>query len=144
MREFFEVPWHQSWVMRSEVFVEGMPYPWHKVRGDVEGPERWTEAIRQQTQHLPAVSGPCRLEVEFVLPPDRFPPDHKYGTDLDNLLKRLLDALKATVLGAAPGTDGAVVELRASKAPARPGEKSGARIVLTDEPWRWAIEGKSP
>ena len=128
--------------MRADIFVEGTPYPRHKVRGDLEGPERWSAAIRRQTEHLAALSGPCRLEVEFVLPVDRFPKDHPYGTDLDNLLKRLLDALKGTVLGRAPGTDAAVVELRASKTPAGPGEKTGARIVLTDEPWRWAMEGR--
>src|SRR6266545_4638347 len=129
--------------MRAEIFVEGTPYPWHKVRGDIEGPERWSAAIRLQTEKLPAVSGPCRLEVEFVLPRDRFPRDHPYGTDLDNLLKRLLDALKGTVLSTLPGTDGAIVELRASKIPASPGETTGARIVLTDEPWKWAIGERS-
>ena len=129
--------------MRAEVFVRGTPYPWHKVRGDVEGPDRWSAAIREQTESLPAVSGPCRLEVEFVLPSDRFPRDHPFGTDLDNLLKRLLDALKDTVLSAAPGNDGAIVELRASKVPATQADVTGARIVLTDEPWKWAIGGQS-
>ena len=129
--------------MRAEVFVEGTPYPWHKVRGDIEGPDRWSAAIRQQTDRLPAVSGPCRLEVEFILPSDRFPRDHPYGTDLDNLLKRLLDALKSTILRTAPGLDGAVVELRASKVPATTDNKAGARILLTDEPWKWAIGGGS-
>jgi hypothetical protein len=132
-----------SQTMRAEIFVEGTPYPWHKVRGDVEGPERWSAAIRQQTEKLPAVSGPCRLEVEFVLPRDRFPRDHPYGTDLDNLLKRLLDALKVTVLRTAPGLDGAIVELRASKVPAGTDGIAGARIVLTDDPWKWAIGGRS-
>lgn len=119
--------------------MEGTPYPWHKVRGDIEGPGRWSEAIRQQTERLATVSGPCRLDVEFVLPSDRFPRDHPYGTDLDNLLKRLLDALKSTILKTAPGLDGAIVELRASKVPAGTDNMAGARMVLTDEPWKWAI-----
>jgi|SRR2546421_10854165 len=135
-------PGESSPPMRVEVFVEGTPYPWHKVSGDIEGPGRWSAAIRQQTDRLPALSGPCRLEVEFILPSDRFLGTNRYGTDLDNLLKRLLDALKSTVLRTAPGLDGAIVELRASKVPAGTDNKTGARILLTDATWEWAIGGE--
>ena len=129
--------------MRVDIFVEGTPYPRHKVRGDIEAPDRWSAAIRQQTEKLPAVSGPCRLEVDFILPGDRFPGDHPFGTDLDNLLGRLLNALNETVLANAPGKDGAIVELRACKVPAGSDGVPGARIVITDEPWKWAVGRKT-
>src|SRR6266571_2507015 len=115
--------------MRGEKFIRGTPYPWHKVTGDVEGPERWSAAIREQTADLPTFPGPCRLQVEFILPADRFSIDHPLGTDLDNLLKRLLDALKETTLRDAPGKDGAIVELSASKVAANAREATGARIL---------------
>ncbi len=92
-----------------------------------------------QTARSRKVRGPCRLDVEFVLPPDRFPLDHPFGTDLDNLLKRLLDSLKETVLSEAPGGDGAIVELRATKIKAKGRERTGARIIITDQPWNWAM-----
>jgi len=82
--------------------------------------------------------GPCELDVEFVLPADKFPRDFPYGMDLDNLLKRLLDALGKTVLQDAPGGDSAIVRLSARKHPASPTEEPGARIVLRDVgtlPW---------
>jgi Holliday junction resolvase RusA-like endonuclease len=72
------------------------------------------------------------LDVTFVLPKDRFPEDHPHGTDLDNLLKRLLDALGKTVLREAPGKDGAITELRAKKRMVREGEPCGARIRITE------------
>ena len=126
--------------MRIDKFVKGDPYPKHKVTGDIGAPERWFQAIVEQTAHLRKVQGPCRLEVEFVLPPDRFPADHPFGTDLDNLLKILMDSLKNTVLREAPGGDGAIIELRATKVKAKGNERTGARIVLTDRPWSRALE----
>ena len=101
--------------MRIDKFIKGEPYAQKKVRGDTEAPKRWSEAIQAQTARTRKVRGPCRLDVEFVLPADRFPLDHPFGTDLDNLLKRLLDSLKETVLSEAPRGDGAIVEFRASK-----------------------------
>ena len=83
--------------MRIDKFVKGDPYPKHKATGDIEAPDRWSQAIVEQTAHLRKVRGPCRLEVEFVLPQDRFPADRPFGTDLDNLLKILMDSLKKTV-----------------------------------------------
>lgn len=72
------------------------------------------------------------MEVEFVLPTDKFPKDFPFGMDLDNLLKRLLDALGKTVLKDLPGKDSAIVDLRASKRPARNGEATGARVIIRE------------
>jgi Holliday junction resolvase RusA-like endonuclease len=80
------------------------------------------------------MKGPCKLEVEFILPRDRFPNDHPFGSDLDNLLKRFQDALGKTVLREAPGQDGAITELVARKRKAAPGEATGARFNLTSGP----------
>jgi len=125
--------------MRIDKFIKGEPYAKRKVTGDTEAPERWSEATQAQTARSRKVRGPCRLDVEFVLPPDRFTLGHPFGTDLDNLLKRLLDSLKETVLSEAPGGDGAIVELRASKIKAEGRQRTGARIIITDQPWNWAM-----
>lgn len=114
-----------------DVFVRGMPYVKHKVRGRVEGAKEWSVAVKAQTDHLGSMAGPCRLDVEFVLPAGSFPTDHPCGPDLDNLLKRLLDGLNDTVLREAPGRDGAVVKLNARKRKAAAGEPTGARILLS-------------
>jgi len=54
-----------------------------------------------------------------------------------------LDALKGTILKTAPGLDGAIVELRASKVPVGTDNKTGAKILLADAPWKWAFGGES-
>lgn len=115
-----------------DCFIEGIPYAQNKVRGDLEAPERWTQAIMEKCRQMPAVKGPCLLEVEFVLPTNKFPKDLPFGMDLDNLLKRLLDALGETVFRGIPGKDSAIVDLRASKRPVRNGEASGARVVIRE------------
>jgi len=114
------------------LFLQGTPYPRNKSRGRVEAAAEWSASVVTQTAGLELVRGPCRLEVTFVLPRDRFPEDHPHGTDLDNLLKRLLDALGKTVLREAPGKDGAITELRAKKRMVREGEITGARIRITE------------
>lgn len=125
--------------MRIDMFIKGEPYPKHKSTGDKKAPKRWSDAIQTQTARTRKVRGPCRLDVEFVLPAGRFPRHQRFGTDLDNLLKRLLDSLKETVLSEAPGGDGAIVELRASKIKAEGKQPTGARIIITDQPWNWAM-----
>jgi Holliday junction resolvase RusA-like endonuclease len=62
--------------------------------------------------------------------------------DLDNLLKRLQDALNQTVLRSAPGKDGAVVSLIARKRPATDGEPIGVRLVIRDTEAKPGIEWK--
>lgn len=112
-------------------FIRGTPYSRVKTKGRLAGPAEWSTSIREQTSRLRPIKGPCRLEVTFVLPADRFPLDDSYGNDLDNLLKRLLDALGETVLREAPGKDGAIMELAARKRKALGSEQTGAHIRIT-------------
>jgi Holliday junction resolvase RusA-like endonuclease len=111
-------------------FIRGVPYARSKSKGRLGAPRVWTSAVVEQTAGLPLIAGPCQLEVEFVLPWDKFPSDLPFGMDLDNLLKRLLDALGTTVLQSAPGGDSAIVSLQARKRPLRQGEEPGARITF--------------
>src|SRR5271167_1165848 len=89
--------------------VKGIPYSQDKTKGKVDGSKLWTNAIIAQTKDLPQVHFPCFLRITFKLPPDKFPKDHPYGNDLDNLLKRFCDALEKTILSTAPGKDGAII-----------------------------------
>ena len=89
-------------------FVGGIPYARHKRRGDIEAPKRWTDAVIRQTEDLPKVVNACLLKLTFCLPPDKFPADLPYGSDLDNLTKRTLDALQRTVFRDAKGHDSCV------------------------------------
>jgi Holliday junction resolvase RusA-like endonuclease len=119
--------------MRSvSQFVRGVPYGQDKVRGDTKAPAAWTERVVTQTRELPRISGPCVLKVTFYLPGDKFPPDHPFGNDLDNLVKRFCDALKTTVLADAPGQDGAIVMLEAAKARVDRPEDAGARFEIIE------------
>ena len=84
--------------MSLDMFIEGIPYSKSKVRGDLDAPKRWTQAVKHATRALPKVKGRASLNLTFVLPKDKYPKDHPYGPDLDNLLKRFLDAIGTTVL----------------------------------------------
>lgn len=95
--------------------VSGIPYSQDRARGDKNAAGAWTSAVTSQTQNHPRVIGPCLLRVTFRLPPSKFPKDHPYGNDLDNLLKRFCDALQTTILSEAPGKDGAIVSVEATK-----------------------------
>jgi len=55
------------------------------------------------------------LRVTFKLPKVKFNETNPFGTDIDNLVKRLLDALSRTVCSDAPGKDACVVSLDATK-----------------------------
>jgi Holliday junction resolvase RusA-like endonuclease len=112
-------------------FIRGTPYSRNKSRGRIAGAKEWSATVQEQTRRLRPVKGPCALDVVFVLPPDRFPEDHPHGNDLDNLLKRLLDALGETVLREAPGKDGAILEVTARKRKALVHEPTGARIRIS-------------
>jgi Holliday junction resolvase RusA-like endonuclease len=120
------------------VFVRGIPYGQNKTKGRLDAPRVWTTAVVHQTKGLPQLLGPCDFDVEFILPPDKFPSDLPYGSDLDNLLKRLLDALGSTVLRDAPGRDSVIVKLSARKRPAGPSEETGPMIgfrTIGTPPW---------
>jgi len=66
-----------------------------------------------------------------VPPENKFPLDYPFGTDLDNLLKRLLDGLSQTVLSEAKGRDSTVIAIRATKRMVGAGQEPGARIALS-------------
>jgi Holliday junction resolvase RusA-like endonuclease len=112
--------------------IRGVPYAQDKVRGNVSAPTIWSAAVVEQTKHLPKLKGKCLLRVTFRLPPDKFPTDHPFGNDLDNLLKRFFDALDQTVFSEAPGQDGCVVALEASKAKVGSVEESGADLEIIE------------
>jgi Holliday junction resolvase RusA-like endonuclease len=50
--------------------------------------------------------------------------------DLDNLLKRLFDALQGTVFRTVPGRDGCVIELEARKERVRSDAEAGADLEI--------------
>jgi Holliday junction resolvase RusA-like endonuclease len=119
--------------MRStRVSISGVPYAHQKSRGDIAAPARWTEAVKKQTVHLPKVVHPCVVRITFRLPPDKFPKDHPYGSDLDNLLKRFFDALIDTVFSDAPGKDGIVISIEATKVKVGSVNESGADLEIIE------------
>jgi Holliday junction resolvase RusA-like endonuclease len=71
---------------------------------------------------------PCELQVEFILPLDKFPTDYPYGMDLDNLLKRFLDALEGTIFRQSLGKDSIIVAVHARKRRVGPRDATGARF----------------
>jgi len=73
--------------MGIDLFIEGIPYGQQKPRGDIEAPNRWAESVKQPTKALSKVEKPCYMTAVFVLPQDKYPSDHPYGPDLDNLTK---------------------------------------------------------
>ena len=70
------------------------------------------------------------LHVTFLLPPNKFPLDFPYGPDLDNLLKRLWDALGKTIFSEAQGRDSCVISVNAMKTRVRSEEEAGAIIEV--------------
>ena len=121
--------------MVGPVFIKGDPYPAWKAGGDREAPGRWSSAIVSETRALSPVCAPCKLDVEFILNKEKFTDDVPYGTDLDNLLELVFDALGKTVFAAAKRTDSVVVEVHASKRWAREHEPAGAKLQITPRPW---------
>jgi Holliday junction resolvase RusA-like endonuclease len=111
--------------------INGTPYGQLKSRGRKDGCAEWTRAVVEQTRELDRVSGACTVDVTFFLPADKYPLDHPFGSDLDNLLKRFFDALQQTVLADAPGKDGCVVELAARKRKASSAEPPGALLTIS-------------
>jgi Holliday junction resolvase RusA-like endonuclease len=112
------------------VRINGVPYSADKVIGDLDAPSRWTMAITSQTKELPKISAACILKVTFLLPPNKFPKDFPYGSDLDNLLKLFLDALNETVFSEAKGNDSCIISLIASKARVARDDDAGALLEI--------------
>ena len=95
--------------------IRGVPYPHAKATGNIEGQNKWTEAIVAKTEKLQKINGPCLVRVTFRLSREKFHDTNPFGTDLDNLLKRFFDALGRTVFSDAPGKDACVVAIEAAK-----------------------------
>jgi Holliday junction resolvase RusA-like endonuclease len=110
--------------------IFGIPYGKFKTRGQKNALKDWTEEIIKQTQSLPTVEEACILNVTFLLPPDKFPDDFPYGPDLDNLLKRLLDALNETIFKDTPGGDSCVVSLHVMKTKVESPKDAGAILEV--------------
>ena len=96
-------------------FIRGVPFGKNKRKGDRNAPKRWRASVIEQTLRLPRVGDACVLRATFLLPPDKFPSDLPYGSDLDNLLKLFLDALNETIFADAEGKDSCVVSMTAMK-----------------------------
>lgn len=112
------------------VLIRGVPYSQMKSRGDKEAPRRWSDAIVEQTRGLPCVMDACLVKITFLLPPDKFPSDFPYGPDLDNLLKRFMDALNETVFCEARGEDSCIVSMTVMKTRVASREEAGAHLEV--------------
>ncbi|VAX23598.1 hypothetical protein MNBD_NITROSPINAE04-2754 [hydrothermal vent metagenome] len=110
--------------------IVGIPYAKTKTLGDTSAPKKWTDAVIKQTENLPKIEKSCSMKITFFLPSDKYPSDYPYGPDLDNLLKRFLDALNKTILREAPGKDSCIVKLEAEKKMEKEKEKCGAEFEL--------------
>lgn len=110
--------------------IRGVPYSRNKSRGNIGAADTWSEQVRAQTQDLPRVKEACALKVTFLLPPDKFPTDFPHGPDLDNLLKRFMDALNSTIFSATPGGDSCVVMLTVMKTRVTSIGEAGAHLEV--------------
>jgi Holliday junction resolvase RusA-like endonuclease len=116
----------------QSVHITGVPYAQKKTKGNGTAPEIWSRAVVAQTSNLIKVRHPCLVRVTFRLPPNKFPTDHPYGPDLDNLLKRFFDALIETVFSDAPGHDGVAVSIEATKVKVPSESESGADLEIIE------------
>lgn len=112
------------------VRIKGIPYSQHKRRGNVDGLAVWTQDVIRQTRNLDKVTDACIVNVTFLLPPDKFPPNFPYGSDLDNLLKRFLDALNHTIFSQARGKDSCIIAIHVTKARVESEQLSGALLEV--------------
>jgi hypothetical protein len=110
--------------------IRGIPYAQAKSRGDLNAPARWTAAVIAATEKLPTVTEASFLKVTFLLPADKFPRDFPYGPDLDNLLKRTMDALAKTVFRNAAGHDSCVIAVFAMKTKVASDEEAGMHLEI--------------
>jgi len=110
--------------------ISGIPYGKSKTRGDTEAPNRWSEIVKLQTLNLQKVKEACIMKVTFLLPADKFPTDFPYGPDLDNLLKRFLDALNETIFSEARGTDSCIISMHVTKTKVSKPEEAGVHLEI--------------
>lgn len=111
-------------------FIRGTPYSRMKTRGNINAPKAWTETIIASTRKLSKIQEACALNVTFLLPINKYPKDLPFGPDLDNLLKRLLDALNKTIFSEAKGHDSCVVLLHVMKTKVKRRAQVGAHIEV--------------
>jgi Holliday junction resolvase RusA-like endonuclease len=107
------------------VLIKGGAYGASKSRGDMAAHQKWKKRIIAATRAIPTVTGPCCVTLAFSLPADRFPRDHPYGTDLDNLANLVLDALNETIFPKKIGKDSCVVSLSVTKTKAPSPKEAG-------------------
>ena len=100
------------------------------LRGNKDAARKWTNDVIEQTEELPVIEAACILKITFLLPPDKFPKDFRYGPDLDNLLKRFLDALGQTIFKSSHGGDSCIISVQASKARVASKEEAGAMVEI--------------
>lgn len=110
--------------------IFGIPYGKSKNRGNVEAPNKWTQAIKEQTEKLPKITEACILRITFLLPPNKFPIDLPYGPDLDNLVKRFCDALNETIFSSTTGKDSCIIEMNVMKIKVNSEEEAGALLEV--------------
>ena len=111
--------------------VHGIPYGGsRKARGDKIAPVKWSTEIKEKTKGLPKIIEASILRVTFLLPPDKFPTDYPFGPDLDNLLKRFLDALNETVFSEAKGKDSCVISMNVTKAKVDSSDEAGVYFEI--------------
>lgn len=60
-------------------FINGVPYSRLKSRGNKDAARKWTNDVIEQAKELPVIEAACILKVTFLLPPDKFPKDFRYG-----------------------------------------------------------------
>ena len=118
--------------IKISVFISGEPYCQNKARGNIHVREVWSQAIIETTQNLPRITSECKAEIAFILPANKYPTDHPSGPDLDNLLKRLFDALNKTVFVDVAGKDGSIVEVVASKRRSSETDPPGAYVKIQE------------
>jgi len=110
--------------------ISGIPYGKNKNSGNVEAPKKWTRTVIEQTERLPKITEACILRVTFLLPLNKFPLDLPYGPDLDNLMKRLCDALNETIFSNTNGKDSCIIEMGAMKTKVKSEQEAGALLEV--------------
>jgi len=70
------------------------------------------------------------MRIDYHLPPDRFTLGSPYGSDLDNLTKRLLDSLSCTILEDVDSKDGCICKIEIRKIVASNPDLIGTRVVI--------------
>lgn len=112
------------------IHISGVPYGKSKTRGNTKAPKQWTNNIVEQTKDLPKVKEACIVNITFLLPGDKFPIDFPYRPDLDNLLKRFLDALNETIFCKAAGKDSCIISMNVLKTKVNSQEEAGAKLEV--------------